>query len=426
MKKRSVTICTGGGGAHHNPPISAQVGVEGIASLLSSRTRFGIWPTIPVARNIGQMLKQVQHDMGVQRWLIGLPRGLRPLAMTPPVKAESCLGWSLKSHVQPLWMALSAFTMADRLSRFHNWQVGLRSAFTMAEILLSLTIIGVVAAITLPSLTGNINERTWNTQRKALFARFSQAIPLIDSLNTYANGETFVTGELSKVLKINNICDKEHLADCGIVSKFTTLNAGTKSTPKTLGELNIKMTNLLYSGVYMGSSRTFSYSQEDSDAVAFETQNGESIIMYYNPRCASDMNNTSDYYAQNRVCLNFIYDLNGNKGPNTVGKDIGFMSAIYPSDSKVVAPYPAINNAGSGAQNDASGLCTQYDDSYRIPSREELLSMFVNMELMGLTGGMFWSSSVASSNSAWLQSFNIGMQEVQPRSNNMLVRCVKR
>ena len=33
-------------------------------------------------------------------------------------------------------------------------------AFTMAEILLSLTIIGVVAAITLPSLTGNINERT--------------------------------------------------------------------------------------------------------------------------------------------------------------------------------------------------------------------------------------------------------------------------
>ena len=58
-------------------------------------------------------------------------------------------------------------------------------AFTMAEILLSLTIIGVVAAITLPSLTGNINERTWNTQRKALYARLSQAIPLMDSLNGY-------------------------------------------------------------------------------------------------------------------------------------------------------------------------------------------------------------------------------------------------
>ena len=61
----------------------------------------------------------------------------------------------------------------------------MQSAFTMAEILLSLTIIGVVAAITLPSLTGNINERTWNTQRKALYARFSQAMALMPSLNGY-------------------------------------------------------------------------------------------------------------------------------------------------------------------------------------------------------------------------------------------------
>ena len=42
-----------------------------------------------------------------------------------------------------------------------RWVEGRRAvAFTMAEILLSLTIIGVVAAITLPSLTGNINEKT--------------------------------------------------------------------------------------------------------------------------------------------------------------------------------------------------------------------------------------------------------------------------
>ena len=85
--------------------------------------------------------------------------------------------------------------------------------FTMAEILLSLTIIGVVAAITLPSLTGNINERTWNTQRKALYARMSQAIPLMGSVNGYATAETFVTAGLSKVLKINNICDHDHLED---------------------------------------------------------------------------------------------------------------------------------------------------------------------------------------------------------------------
>ena len=55
----------------------------------------------------------------------------------------------------------------------------------MAEILLSLTIIGVVAAITLPSLTGNINERTWNTQRIALCARFSHAVAFMPNLSGY-------------------------------------------------------------------------------------------------------------------------------------------------------------------------------------------------------------------------------------------------
>ena len=131
-------------------------------------------------------------------------------------------------------------------------------AFTMAEILLSLTIIGVVAAITLPSLTGNINERTWNTQRKALYARFSQAISLMPAINGYGTlkevtdsttgstsiednaAETFVTAGLSKVLKINNICDNDHLTDCGISSKITTLGGIQIDIPKTMQELNIR------------------------------------------------------------------------------------------------------------------------------------------------------------------------------------------
>ena len=40
-----------------------------------------------------------------------------------------------------------------------------RIAFTMAEILISLTIIGIIAAITLPALQGNINEKVWNMRK---------------------------------------------------------------------------------------------------------------------------------------------------------------------------------------------------------------------------------------------------------------------
>ena len=287
-----------------------------------------------------------------------------------------------------------------------------KCGFTMAEILLSLTIIGVVAAITLPSLTGNINERTWNTQRKALYARFSQAIALMPALNGYGvlkeessagasdaedtAAETFVTSGLSSVLKINNICDNEHLEDCGIVSKITTLAGSQIDFPDTMGNLNSLM-------VGTHSTGTETISIIDTKAAAFETQNGESIAVYYNPNCVGDLQNltwggSTGYFGQTRVCANFIYDLNGNKGPNTVGKDIGFMTLMYPSDPKISAPIPA-QSALSGTyamsgDNNATQACTAYDSEYRAPNMEELYAMFVNKNLLNAAyTASTWSST---------------------------------
>jgi len=201
---------------------------------------------------------------------------------------------------------------------------GKRYAFTMAEILLSLTIIGVVAAITLPSLTGNINERTWNTQRKALYARMSQAIALMPSLNGYGTAtgigtssevdtaaETFVASGLSKVLKINNICDNSHLQDCGFNSTLTNFTGSNVNLPKKLSNLQTQITNT--SGIQIANT----------SAVAFETANGESVLTFYNPNCyAKDMlieGTNSDgglkgYVIKQYICASFLYDLNGAKG----------------------------------------------------------------------------------------------------------------
>ena len=174
----------------------------------------------------------------------------------------------------------------------------------MAEILLSLTIIGVVAAITLPSLTGNINERTWNTQRKALYARFSQAVSLMDSMNGYSDAETFVTAGLSKVLKINNVCDYDHLEDCGITSKQITDNAGNPtSMPKLVSELNPKNTSMSFTDTHGTTPVDYSYSNVDTEAAAFETQNGESILAFYNPSCSADMQETDYYGASCELCV---------------------------------------------------------------------------------------------------------------------------
>ena len=313
-------------------------------------------------------------------------------------------------------------------------------AFTMAEILLSLTIIGVVAAITLPSLTGNINERTWNTQRKALYARFSQALALMPSLNGYGiytkdeynditiadtAAETFLTDGLSKVLKINNICDHEHLEDCGIPRNITTLNGDVLSnftgSYNTLGNFYGKFGNII----------DFEYSTNtNTKAAAFETQNGESIIVYYNPNCIDDLGEVSGYRPEFYMCANFVYDLNGNKGPNTVGKDIGFITAFYPADSAVVAPIPLKTNAGDSIeQPNAGAACKAQDSESRVPNRNELAAMLTNRRLLGIFSGDYWSSKIFPWSGDFLGigiSFLNGDELYSTRDAGYAVRCIKR
>ena len=320
-------------------------------------------------------------------------------------------------------------------------KITMSCGFTMAEILLSLTIIGVVAAITLPSLTGNINERTWNTQRKALYARLSQAISLMPALNGYGTlkeesssgagdavdtaAETFVTAGLSKVLKINNICDNEHLEDCGVPEKITALNGSTindfTSTKNTLVALNN-----MFNGVFIEGAYQYPYSQTDTKAAAFETANGESIVVYYNPHCAANMQEVQWHHAQPKMCANFIYDLNGKKGPNTVGKDIGFITVLYPTDSVVVAPLPLPSNAGSTSHAEVANLCIKQDPESRVPNIDELSAMFYNKLLIGIEAGYFWSSTVISPEEAWQVRFESGRRNNKLRMYGAPVRCVKR
>ena len=376
----------------------------------------------------------VAIHFNTQYCLSGLPRrSLRSLLAMTLAEPVLCL-------VNRLSVKKCAFTMADRLSRFHNGLVGLRSAFTMAEILLSLTIIGVVAAITLPSLTGNINERTWNTQRKALYARFSQAIALMPSLNGYGTlreitdsagstsiedtaAETFVTSGLSKVLKINNICDSEHLKDCGLPEKLSTFAGSTITLPLKMSELN---------SIVVSTSNEASHSQIDTIAAGFETANGENIAVYYNPYCTSQMkqvNNDISMMPQGAICANFIYDLNGNKGPNSIGKDIGFLTVFYSTDPVAVAPYPNAQDATVSVANaDMSNVCKKQDSEYRLPTKEELVSLWVNEKLLGnMKQDRYWSSSVnLTIDHPWYIRTANGAVSYLNEHMSMAARCIKR
>ena len=319
------------------------------------------------------------------------------------------------------------------------------NGFTLAEILITLAIIGIVAAITLPSLLVNVNEKAWEAQKKALHARLAQAIGQMNTLSgygTYTEGEegtatadtaaeSFILDALSKVYKINNVCGPDKLSSCGIPSKITTLGATSEiNFPTKMKELNAKLLN--------GSH----WEGEDGDvadtkAAAFETVNGESIAVFYNPLCSSDT--TVNHYVQNKMCVNFVYDLNGSEGPNQVGKDVGFITAFYNKNPVVVAPVPYSTDYTSAVpqyteadgQIDAPTACKTMGEDLRLPDRDELASLFVNAPLINLgeSTSYYWSGSVISlgtSRLAWGQTFVDGYRGRFDRSNTLYVRCLRR
>ncbi len=304
--------------------------------------------------------------------------------------------------------------------------------------MITLTIIGIVAAITLPSLLVNVNDKAWNAQRKALYARMSQAIGEMDSVAGYGttNGaipdkddknlkasaaESFIIDGLSKVYRVQNVCNKNNLKACGIPSTIITLNGNSLTFPKTVSGLNSALINA-------------NNNATDTDAAAFETVNGESIALFYNPVCESD-HPEINHYAGQVFCVNMIYDLNGLKGPNEVGKDVGFITVLYRTNSVVVAPVPFPDNATNAASSysedgkDAATLCTQQGDDAKLPDRDELASMYVNRYLIDITSDGYWSGSVISSGKnglAWEQYMYDGIRYRNIRSASKFVRCVKR
>ena len=316
-------------------------------------------------------------------------------------------------------------------------------SFTMAEILISLTIIGVIAAITLPALKASINESTWNTKRKALYTRISQAISMMGSLGGYGLGNTdaetntnaamaFVTEGLNKVLKINNICDKNNLSKCGIPNSFTNMtNSKINNFPTNLGSLNAAF-----------SAQNGLQNNINTDAVAFETVNGESVAVFYNPLCkkaSGEVYHTFQEGTKPFMCANFIYDLNGKKGPNKVGKDIGFITALYPTEPSVVAPMPLTTDAKNNDSDTmkyefAAAACEAQDSNSRLPNIDELMAMNYNTTLIGgMVQNWYWSGSIASPNLVWNGSHMVWLGHIGLTRGlyfsalySLHVRCIKR
>ena len=182
--------------------------------------------------------------------------------------------------------------------------------FTLAEVLITLGIIGIVAALTIPTLVANYQNKSWNTSASVFERKLEEALKTMNtqqSLAGYSNTADFVA-ELGKHFKINKVCKNNEIMSCfndNITVEIIDISSGTSSEKVNL----------------QGFKTAADLGQEDwdSEAIGLQFANGTTGVIAYNPQCKEQpFTNT----FSGTSCVSLIYDTNGFKSPNTFTKDV--------------------------------------------------------------------------------------------------------
>lgn len=190
-----------------------------------------------------------------------------------------------------------------------------KKAFTLAEVLITIGIIGVVAAITIPALKANIDSRVFQTTSNVFQRRLGEALKVMNSQSVLGGHKTtqeFV-GELSRHIKVLKTCEPDELTKC--FSKEITFN-NNKIDVSTLTEASA-----------FGKDEW----RDDTDVMGIQFADGVSALLAYNTACISNPYD-NDYITisgdkaldkkEGRVtidvndCLAVVYDTNGHNDPN--------------------------------------------------------------------------------------------------------------
>ena len=98
--------------------------------------------------------------------------------------------------------------------------------FTLAEVLTTLGIIGVVAAMTIPTLMAKIQEISYKSQYKKIFSELNQALRLLEEddssplLLCKSMDDKCFRDQFVKKIKISHICNEAIPNKCQVKSKY--------------------------------------------------------------------------------------------------------------------------------------------------------------------------------------------------------------
>ena len=134
----------------------------------------------------------------------------------------------------PLSEKISPRPFGERVSEGRERGYFGKAAFTLAEVLITLAIIGVVAALTIPTLWDKINNKLSENRQEVIEDR------LLDGINRYSAMEDglsqkyettydFLVG-LSKHYKMSQICKADEITKCVPYSTITYTSDGEDAT----------------------------------------------------------------------------------------------------------------------------------------------------------------------------------------------------
>ena len=204
----------------------------------------------------------------------------------------------------------AAFTLAEGATHVAHCDKSRRVAFTLAEVLITLGIIGVVAAITMPMVIQNYKKQVTVNKLKKVYSILGQvaqksiadngAIPIIE-------GETFDKNNIKEFF------DTYWLPYFKGVEVF-----------KNFEKVNLNDNSAVYRMMNGQLSEAVIFTSYADGRIFFSTSDGITIhinVMKWQPIYDNDGNEIDSRAVFNTLQHVFV-DINGIQPPNTFGKDV--------------------------------------------------------------------------------------------------------
>ena len=186
-------------------------------------------------------------------------------------------------------------------------------AFSLAEVLITIGIIGVVAAMTMPSLIQKHQDKELATRTQKAFSSFSNALLLLQNDNgtegdnslTFAEGVSNeqITQNFSKFFEGSKVCKNKNQAGC---SEYYDYAIKYSNAQYDKGG-NVKFLQLDRPSLILPNGIVFFIMTNDTSC---ETRTYTTV---------DDDGNQENYKSS--ICANIAIDVNGPRKPNQFGRD---------------------------------------------------------------------------------------------------------